>query len=434
MRRQLEQLQQQAALERQREDAKDRAKAAKLAADRDLQQQILLHPEQANRLAQRGVTSVGDVDTADLRPTGSEVANPILAELAKVKSLTELPPLSGSANQYAAGIGEDKMLRDIPLMLPGSGSARLPMTPKSGVDLPPLQSIIAAVQGKRAGLEHEAQIAEAGRERYEPTEGTKGFTGRGGQFIATEPTGAQKGAERMDEMEAGEYSPEASKLKAAQAGAISGAQAGAATSATILARQKHLAALTEIERAMTQARATGKATKQSSETMLALGKQMVDAADKINTTKGGVNARLQGGLDWIQSKFGYDDARKWLDDTRDGVAIMFASSLGHVGVKTQQDVDSTKRIMPAGGLTPSENLNRNTTFMNIIKRAAQLGDQLGPIDQSLPPEAQSAEYQRRLMQILNEVKIGGRDDILGPAEFDVMPDGTIKPRKRGGGY
>lgn len=323
-----------------------------------------------------------------------------------------------AANQQMEGEPDEAFRGPFPVMnIPGLGPREQVAFPVGREGQSEIEQLLRAQAAKQQGFDTKNRIAEGYKERILPGAGVKGFQGAAGEEIPTELTGEQAGLKERDTALAGRLSPEVVSAEVDRAGDISyGQEAG-----QIKARRDLLGALEQIEKTISAARASGRPATQGIQSMQANGEKMIELANLLNNQAGGAQARVSGMVGRAMAFAGYNDSRKLLDDLREGTAIMFASALGHVGVKTQQDVDSTKRLLPEGGLTITESNNRNEMFRRLTKIVDRLGATMPPLGtpgQELTPDEQ-AEFIRRLNMAIQEAsQQGGLPQ--NSEEFDAM--------------
>lgn len=338
----------------------------------------------------------------------------------------ELSPFEPSPSERLGKLGEGiegaTTRADIPT-LPGLvGQAEAAGVETVGPGLPIEQLIRAREEKERTlrGLEPRERVESIGPEGITTaqflTEEEQGGLGA----IPTERTAEQE-AERAKQISLGsEFSPEITSAKARQAGAVSGAEAAASEAAKTRVRFELLPQLVKIEEALALARASGRPNKQANEGAIAAGKRLIELANRVNTQETGPAALIQGGKQRLGALFQLEsfDDRFELDNMRAGYTPLFARLIGHTGVLTEKDEERTQKILPQGGLKVELNNRVNANFQRALSKAAKLGDLLGPIDSSLSPEEQSAEYNRRLDSVFSE---------SGDLNFTVDENGNLVP-------
>lgn len=323
-----------------------------------------------------------------------------------------------AANQQMEGEPDEAFKGPFPVMnIPGLGPREQVAFPVGREGQSEIEQLLRAQAAKQAGFDTRNRIAEGREKRILPGTDTEGFISATGEAIPTQLSGEQAGAREKATILGGRLSSEVREAE----GDLSEERGYGQEAGQIKARRDLLGALEQIEKTIAGARAQGRPATQGIQSMQANGEKMIELANLLNNQTGGAQARVSGMLGRAQAFAGYNDSRKLLDDLREGTAIMFASALGHVGVKTQQDVDSTKRLLPEGGLTVTENNNRNEMFRKLTKIVDRMGTTLPPLGtpgQELTPDEQ-AEFIRRLnMAIQEATSQGGMPQ--DASEFDAM--------------
>jgi hypothetical protein len=121
-------------------------------------------------------------------------------------------------------------------------------------------------------------------------------------------------------------------------------------------------------------------------------KSISDLSEKINTGQG-VLAKITGGAERLAAKANLDDDVAEYQAIISGFTPLVARALGHVGVLTQQDVDSVREIFPKPGDSKSlrdRKVTRLITLMGEIKAAGKGDDEpatTAPAQGAVPPAA-----------------------------------------------
>lgn len=372
------------------------AKQAGYVASRQRELAELQHSQQMERLGFQANQQQGTEKRVGLRD--------IAGDIQSASNMTNLPTFQ-DVNTRAGQFGEDQMdIKAMPLPRTGMGS---PMAmPTGSVGSPAIQDLMKQRQTREQAIKAELGIQEQGKEQILPG-GNKGFIGRDGSPIATERT-AQQQAERDKAIKLGsDLDIETIMAETARAGEVAEATARGSTRGQIETRYELRDKLLDVERALTQARATGKPNPAANSEVQQIANQMVTLATKLNVSGTAASARgrkITGGIARstgidIDPATDYDQNTirdlSTLESLRQGTTSLFARLLGHVGVLTDKDEERVRRLLPDIGLTQDENRVRNANFLMAFRLAQQYGDDLS----GLSPEGQSVILNQRLDQI-----------------------------------
>lgn len=348
---------------------------AKLAAERD----AFGDPDAVERALAGGRREVAGADISGFQRTAGQKMRPVLEDIGK-----------GTTPQSAM----------TPEMLAAAAQAY-------GLsDRPSIESLQAARDSRSRAIQDELLNVENAKERLDPTTNTKGFRSRlGATFIPTERSAAEAGRFTKEEKLAGELDP---AVAAAEATNAAGKET-ATTTARITAEDKNRDAIRRVAlaRHVTDPKVgAGAAQAQSLDVIIPEAMSMVEIAKRHNVGEGTGESTLSGIAKTFAGKVGdprnlfgkgYDQAAlddfQQLESARQSFTGYFARIMKHVGTLTEQDEARVRAFLPRLGLSRTASDRQNKRFMDLLKRAQQLGA-------SLPETNDPAEFSRRLNMLL----------------------------------